>query len=123
MKFFAEPQRLFELDFRHGSRRLFREMDDLSTLYLPSSSSADHGQVPLSAIVHIEQRPGPLLISHFGQLPATSISFNVAPGYSLGAAIASIDQAIADVGLPQSFVVALQGPPRLSQHRRRMNSS
>jgi len=89
--------------------KLQRDIADLSTLYLPSSASADHGQVPLSAIVHVEQRPGPLLISHFGQLPATSISFNVAPGYSLGAATASIDQAIADIGLPQSFVVALQG--------------
>jgi multidrug efflux pump len=89
--------------------KLQRDIADLSTLYLPSSSSADHGQVPLSAIVHVEQRPGPLLISHFGQLPATSISFNLAPGYSLGAATASIDQAIADIGLPQSFVVAMQG--------------
>jgi multidrug efflux pump len=89
--------------------KLQRSVADLSTLYLPSSSSADNGQVPLSAIVHVEQRPGPLLISHLGQLPATSISFNVAPGYSLGAAVASIDQAKADIGLPQSFVVLLQG--------------
>ena len=49
------------------------------------------GQVPLSAIAHVEQRPAPLLINHFGQFPATSISFNVAPGYSLGAAVAAID--------------------------------
>jgi multidrug efflux pump len=89
--------------------KLQRSIADLSTLYLPSSSSADNGQVPLSAIVHIEQRPGPLLISHLGQLPATSISFNVAPGYSLGAAVEAINKAKADVGLPQSFVVLLQG--------------
>jgi multidrug efflux pump len=89
--------------------KLQRSIADLSTLYLPSSSSADNGQVPLSAIVHVEQRPGPLLISHLGQLPATSISFNVAPGFSLGAAVEAIDKAKADIGLPQSFVVLLQG--------------
>ena len=66
--------------------------------------------MPLSAIVHVEQRPGPLLISHLGQFPATSISFNVAPGSSLGAAVEAIDTAReADIGLPPSFVISLQG--------------
>ncbi len=89
--------------------KLQRSIADLSTLYLPSSSSASNGQTPLSAIVQVEQRPGPLLINHLGQLPATSISFNAAPGYSLGAAVEAIDKAKADVGLPPSFVVLLQG--------------
>ena len=39
-------------------------------IYLPSSSSTTNGQVPLSAFVHVEQHTGPLLITHFGQLPA-----------------------------------------------------
>ena len=56
--------------------------------------------MPLSAIAHIEQRAAPLLITHFGQFPATTISFNTAPGYSLGAAITAIQQAESEVGLP-----------------------
>jgi multidrug efflux pump len=49
------------------------------------------------------------LITHFGQLPATTISFNVAPGVSLGAAVAAIDQAEKEAGLPNSFTTAFQG--------------
>ena len=40
------------------------------------------------AIVHVEQQSGPLQISHLGQFPATTISFDIAPGASLGAAVA-----------------------------------
>jgi multidrug efflux pump len=50
-----------------------------------------------------------LLITHFGQLPATTISFNTAPGISLGAAVTAIGQAEKEVGLPASFTTAFQG--------------
>jgi multidrug efflux pump len=80
----------------------------LSSIYLPSAASTT-GQVPLSAIVHVEQRAGPLQISHLGQFPATSISFDTASGYSLQAAVQAIGQAERDIGLPQSFVTAFQG--------------
>src|SRR5580698_9989673 len=66
---------------------LQQSLDGLSALYLPSSSSTTNGQVPLSAISHIEKRTGPLVVTHFGQFPATTISFNTAPGYSLGEAV------------------------------------
>jgi multidrug efflux pump len=89
--------------------KLQRDLNHLSSLYLPSSSSSDNGQAPLSAIVHVGQRSGPLLISHLGQFPATSISFNVAPGYSLGEAVEAIAKAEADIGLPPSFSMSLQG--------------
>jgi multidrug efflux pump len=84
-------------------------LNGLSSLYLPSSSSATNGQVPLSAIVHVEQQTGPLLITHFGQFPATTISFNTAPGYSLDAAVKAIQQAETQAGLPDSFITAFQG--------------
>ena len=84
-------------------------LDGLSMIYLPSSSSTTNGQVPLSAIVHLQQRTGPLLITHFGQLPATTISFNTAPGVSLGAAVDAIEQTERDLGLPISFTTAFQG--------------
>ena len=88
---------------------LQRSLDGLSAMYLPSSSSTTNGQVPLSAIVHIKERTGPLLITHFGQLPATTVSFNTAPGVSLGEAVDAIEQAEKEVGLPQSFITAFQG--------------
>ncbi len=57
----------------------------------------------------LQQRLGPLLITHLGQFPATTISFNVAPGASLGAAVAAIDKAEQDIDLPESFVTSFQG--------------
>jgi multidrug efflux pump len=80
----------------------------LSQLYLPSSA-ASGGQVPLSAIVTVQQRSGPLQISHLGQFPASTISFNLAPGQSLGAAVDAIKQSEIDIGLPASFITAFQG--------------
>jgi multidrug efflux pump len=82
---------------------------DLSGLFLPSSASSSNGQVPLTAIVHAEPRTGPLQITHFGQFPATLVSFNLAPGASLGAAIGAIKAAEADLGLPDSFTTVFQG--------------
>ncbi|SFK45372.1 MdtB/MuxB family multidrug efflux RND transporter permease subunit [Methylocapsa palsarum] len=84
-------------------------LHNLDAIYLPSSSSGSNGQVPLKAIVHVEQRSGPLLVTHLGQFPATTISFNPAPGYSLGSALQAIEQAQAEIGLPPSFVVSYQG--------------
>ena len=89
--------------------KLQRDLSSLSALYLPSSLSTNNRQVPLSAIVHTKERPAPLLISHLSQFPAMTISFNVAPGYSLGDAIAAIEKAQADIKLPASFVTSFQG--------------
>ena len=79
-----------------------------NSIYLPSSAVSG-GQVPLSAVVHVEQKAGPLEITHLGQFPATTISFNIAPGSSLGAAVTAVRKAEADVGLPVSFITAFQG--------------
>jgi len=87
---------------------LQNSLNALSAIYLPSSTSTT-GQVPLSAIVSVVQKPGPLQISHLAQFPATTISFDTAPGSSLGAAVTAIRQAEADIGLPPSFVTAFQG--------------
>ncbi len=88
---------------------LQRALTGLASIYLPSSTSSTNGQVPLSAIVHVEQQASPLLITHFGQFPATTISFDTAPGYSLDTAVAAIQQAEKDVRLPLSFITAFQG--------------
>jgi multidrug efflux pump len=83
-------------------------LNGLSGIYLPSSGSTT-GQVPLSAVVQVEQHPGPLQISHLGQFPATTISFDTAQGSSLGAAVTAIRQAATDIHLPTSFLIAFQG--------------
>jgi multidrug efflux pump len=88
---------------------LQKSLDGLSSIYLPSSSSSTNGQVPLSAFSHLEIKSGPLVITHYGQFPATTISFNTAPGVSLGAAIDAITQQEARAGLPDSFITAFQG--------------
>ena len=80
----------------------------LGSIYLPSSAAAS-GQVPLSAIAHIEEQTAPLLINHLGQFPATTISFNLAPGISLGEAVAAVNQVEQSIGLPTSIVTNFQG--------------
>ena len=67
------------------------------------------GQVPLSALVRLEERATPLLINHIGQFPAVMLSFNLAPGVSLGEAVAVIEQVEQDIGLPAGIVRQFQG--------------
>jgi multidrug efflux pump len=78
----------------------------LSSIYLPSAGG---GQVPLSAIAHITEETAPLRIDHLGQVPAAMVSFNVAPGASLGEAVTAIRQAEQEIGLPQSIITSFQG--------------
>jgi multidrug efflux pump len=87
---------------------LQQSLAGLSSIYLPTSLTTS-GQVPLSAIVHVEEHAGPLAIQHLGQFPATTISFDTAPGSSLGAAVTAIRQAEKDIHLPDSFITAFQG--------------
>jgi multidrug efflux pump len=83
-------------------------LTNLDAIYLPSSTSTT-GQVPLSAFVHIATRSAPLMVGHLGQFPATTISFNLAPGASLGGAVTAIQQAELELNLPDSFLTAFQG--------------
>jgi multidrug efflux pump len=59
--------------------------------------------VPLSAIVHQTTTTAPLAVNHQGQFPAVTISFNLAPGESLGNAVTAIQAAQAAIGLPPSI--------------------
>lgn len=88
---------------------LQKALASFSKFYLPSSTSGQNGQVPLSSIVTLNQHEGPLLITHLGQFPAAAISFNVAAGGSLGAAIAAIEKAGSEIGLPERFLISFQG--------------
>ena len=78
----------------------------LAELRLPSSSG---GQVPLGAFAHISERTGPLVINHQGQFPSATISFNLASGESLGAAVDKITKVEQEIGLPISMQTDFQG--------------
>ena len=75
----------------------YSSVDSLASIYVPSAGG---GQVPLSAIAKVNVETRPLLINHLAQFPATTVSFNLAPGTSLGAAVAAIEKAERSLGLP-----------------------
>jgi len=78
----------------------------LDGLYVPTASGQ---QVPLSAVARVEERRIPLLINHVGQFPAATVSFNLAPGASLGNAVEAIRKAEAELHLPASIETSFQG--------------
>ena len=80
--------------------------DDLKNIYVHSSSGT---QVPLSAFTHFQSTNALLAINHQGQFPVVTISFNLAPGVSLGQATKAIDQAEHDINLPASIHTSFQG--------------
>jgi multidrug efflux pump len=86
-----------------------RKPIDLRTIYV---KSANGGQTPLAAFTRLEQVNEPLAINHQGQFPVTTISFNLAPGASLGDAVAQINQASKELGLPASIQAQFQGTAR-----------
>ncbi|MRD72008.1 MdtB/MuxB family multidrug efflux RND transporter permease subunit [Rhodocyclus tenuis] len=78
----------------------------LDSIYVVSPSGA---QVPLTSIARISERQTQLAVNHIGQFPASTISFNLAPGVSLGDAVAAIHQAESDLDLPASVETSFQG--------------
>jgi multidrug efflux pump len=87
---------------------LMASLDSLGTLYIPSATAVG-GQVPLSALVKVSTRTAPLSIDHLGQFPSTTVSFNLAQGAALGAAVDAIKQAEADISMPASLMTTFQG--------------
>jgi multidrug efflux pump len=84
----------------------YRTVDSLASIYVPSSAG---GQVPLSAIVKVDVETRPLLINHLAQFPATTVSFNLAPDVSLGAAVDAIENVERTIGIPTSIRTTFQG--------------
>jgi multidrug efflux pump len=94
--------------------KMARSMKSLDSIYLPSAASTT-GQAPLDSIANFTVKTAPLQISHLKQFPVTTISFNLAPGASLGQAVDAIGDALADIGLPPSFAVSFQGAAQAFQ--------
>jgi hydrophobe/amphiphile efflux-1 (HAE1) family protein len=74
--------------------------DALKDIYVKSTTGA---MVPLSAVTHFETQRIPLAVNHQAQSPATTLSFNLAPGASLSEATQAIQQARVDIGMPTSI--------------------
>ncbi|PYU07066.1 MAG: multidrug transporter subunit MdtB, partial [Acidobacteria bacterium] len=78
----------------------------LKNIYVRSSSGE---QVPLGAFTRFEPGTASLALNHQGQFPVVTLSFNLAPGTSLGQAVKAIDAAKADLGMPPSLQTSYQG--------------
>jgi HAE1 family hydrophobic/amphiphilic exporter-1 len=90
----------------------------LSRLYITSSFTDTNGTaklIPLSAVAKLTRSLGPTSISHVGQLPAVTISFNLAPGVSLGTAVAQVQKVENDLHLPATITGSFQGAAAVFQ--------
>src|SRR5262245_57705407 len=74
-----------------------RDPTDLVHIYVPGSGNA---QVPLSAVTKYERGIAPLLVNHQGQFPSVPITYNLAPNALIEDATRSIDQAVAEMHIP-----------------------
>jgi multidrug efflux pump len=86
--------------------------DTLNHIYVPSSKG---GLVPLSAFARYEMTRTALAVSHQGQFPAVTLSFNLAPGLALGDAVRRIESETHQMGLPAGVRGSFQGTAQVFQ--------
>ncbi|MFH0295684.1 MdtB/MuxB family multidrug efflux RND transporter permease subunit [Bradyrhizobium sp. 31Argb] len=82
-------------------------LQSLSSIYLPSSVGG--APVPLPVLAKVHEDIAPLQVSHLGQFPSATISFNLAPDASLGEAVVAVKQAQIDIGQPLGIITSFQG--------------
>ncbi len=92
-------------EFRQNPRQL-------ESIYVSGTGNA---QVPLSQLVRVSERTGPLSINHLGQFPAATVSFNLSRNTSLGQAVDAINGVIRALDLPLSVEIRFQGAARAYQ--------
>jgi multidrug efflux pump len=92
-------------DFQKGPQTL-------QDIYVRSASG---GQVPLSTFTQTTETTAPLIVSHQGQFPAVTLSFNLASGVSLGEAVRAVEAATQQIGLPASIRGSFQGTAQAFQ--------
>jgi multidrug efflux pump len=83
-----------------------RDPRKLEDIYV---QSAYGGAVPLSTFAHFENKTASLSVNHQGQFPCVTISFNLAPGASLGKATEEVDRAQKELHMPASVMASFQG--------------
>src|SRR5260370_37080066 len=84
-----------------------RNPDGLRDIYEPTPAGAE---VPLSAFTRFEPRATALAVTHQGQFPAVTLSFNLAPGVALGDAVSAVETATRQPGLPGGIPGGFPGP-------------
>jgi multidrug efflux pump len=89
-----------------------RNPKSLTDIYVHSSNGTE---VPLSSFTHFEPMTTALAINHQGQFPVVTLSFNVAPGVSLGDAVTAIKDTSAQIGMPASIQANFQGTAQAFQ--------
>jgi len=89
-----------------------RDPDALGRLYITSSSGK---LVPLSAVAKLSRGVAPMTISHVGQLPSVTVSFNLAPGVALGTAVDKIHELQEELHLPATITASFQGSAAVFQ--------
>jgi multidrug efflux pump len=78
-------------------RKYQRDPTDLTHVYVPGNGRS---QVPLSAVAHVERGIAPLVVNHQGQFPSVTITYNIAPDTTIEEATAALEQAAAEMHLP-----------------------
>ncbi|CAO3406439.1 efflux RND transporter permease subunit [Azospirillum largimobile] len=101
-------QVLIELEPRYQG-----DDSSLSRIYVRSATTGK--LVPLDAFARVERTAGPLAVAHQGQLPAVTLSFNVAPGASLGQAVDLIRASEREMGLPPTITTGFAGTAQVFQ--------
>jgi hydrophobe/amphiphile efflux-1 (HAE1) family protein len=87
---------------------LQKDLSTLSRIYVKSPITG--GAVPLSSLVDVDSsKVGPLSVSHQGQFPAATLTFNLRPGVALGEAVDAISNAAREIQLPSSVLATFQG--------------
>ena len=86
--------------------RFWQRPETLRDIYVNSSTGA---LVPLSAFARFERTSTSLSVNHQGQFPAVTVSFNLAPGISLGEAVKAVQSATQQMGLPASIQGSFKG--------------
>jgi multidrug efflux pump len=89
--------------------RLQRDPEDLSRVYVPGTGGT---QVPLSAVARFERSLAPLVVNHQGQFPSVTITFNLRPDTPLETASVAVQNAVADMRLPDSIYAEFAGEVR-----------
>jgi len=85
----------------------------LSRIYATSSSGKE---VPLSQFAKITSTVAPIAVNHQGQFPSVTLSFNLPPKVSIGAAVSAIQQAAKELHLPASIATSFQGSAQAFQN-------
>jgi multidrug efflux pump subunit AcrB len=92
--------------------RLQQDPQALANIYVRSDTGQ---QVPLEAVATIRRTAGPVTVNHQAELPAVTLSFNLAPGVSLGQAVEEIRGLERELRLPASVLTGFQGTAQVFQ--------